>query len=346
MDKLLTVVVPAYNAEAYLRDNLSSLCIEGALEDTEVLVINDGSTDATHDIATEYAERFPDTVRVIDKENAGHGSGINRGIEEARGQYFKVVDADDWVEKEPYLKLLRATREQATDIVASGFYWAYDDGSGHKDSFRRKAEFKEPFRGVEYGRAYDFDDIAHKLYIKMHSMTIRTSILKGTLRQGRRIDEHCYYVDAEYILYPIPSVQTVSFIEDFVYMYRIGRQGQSVSPDKMRQNAENYDRVLATLLSFHEACQSGSIACSQQKLRYIDQVTARIVAGKIKILLSMPRSREAKSRLKSFDQGLRRDYPAIYDANQNRAVELLRKSRYGLYGVAAEMLKLKCGRTV
>ena len=175
----------------------------------------------------------------------------------------------------------------------------------------------------------------------MHSMTIRTELLKDMLRQGRRIDEHCYYVDAEYILYPIPGVQTVSFIEDFVYMYRIGRQGQSVSPDKMRQNAENYDRVLASLLSFHEACRSGSIACSQQKLRYIEQVTARIVAGKIKILLSMPRSRETRSRLVAFDQSLHKDYPAIYAANQNRAVELLRKSRYGLYGVAAEMLKHK-----
>ena len=341
----VTVIIPVHNAEKTLERCLDSLFAQ-TMKSFQIVAVNGGSTDQSGAILERYRKQWPDRMIVHHEAGLGASAARKNGIAFAAAPYVGFVDADDWVEKEPYLKLLRALREQATDIVASGFYWAYDDGSGRKDSFRRKAEFKEPFKGVEYGRAYDFDDIANRLYIKMHSMTIRTELLKDMLTQGRRIDEHCYYVDAEYILYPIPGVQTVSFIEDFVYMYRIGRQGQSVSPDKMRQNAENYDRVLASLLSFHETCQGGRIVCSQQKLRYIEQVTARIVAGKIKILLSMPRSKETKSRLKSFDQGLRRDYPAIYAANQNRAVELLRKSQYGLYGVAAEMVRLKGGRAV
>lgn len=346
MGKLLTIVVPAYNAESYLRDNLESLCIEEAIKDTEVIIINDGSTDRTHEIGMEFFRRFPDTVRVIDKKNGGHGSGINRGIEEASGRYFKVVDADDWVERDAYIWLLQALRAQDTDIVASGFYWVIDNRSGCKENFKRKAEFQEPFKGVQYEKKYDFDDIAEKLYIKMHSLTIRTAILKEMLKEGLRIDENCYYVDAEYILYPIPYVKTISFIKNYVYMYRIGRIGQSVSPERMRKNEANYDKVLESLLRFYDACRTGNIDCSDEKLRYIEHIVARIVAGKIKILLSYPRSKEIKSKLKTFDRELCSKYPAVYTANLNNAVKLLRMSRYELYQVATAILQLRNGRTV
>ena len=340
-EKLLTVTVPAYNAEAYLDTCLTSLCQEEVLGELEVLVIDDGSTDGTGAVAERYAARYPETVRVIHKENGGHGSGINRGAEEARGKYFKVVDADDWVEREAFLHLIEFLRETEADIAASGFLWAYDDGSGNPESFRKKAEFKEPFPGVRYRETYRFDDIADRLYVKMHAMTIKTELLrKAVLEAGLRLDEHCYYVDAEYILYPIPYVETISFLPDFVYMYRIGRQGQSVSPERMQKNESNYDRVLQSLISFRDTCKSNGTVCLE-KLHYMDRVIARIVAGKIKILLSYPKSCEAKARLKAFDKELSMKYPAIYAANQNKAVEALRKSRYALYPVAVEMLRRK-----
>lgn len=93
MGKILTVVVPTYNAEKYLRDNLESFKIPELMEDLEILIVNDGSTDHSLEIAEEYVRQYPDTYRVITKENGGHGSGINCGIANARGTYFKVVDA-------------------------------------------------------------------------------------------------------------------------------------------------------------------------------------------------------------------------------------------------------------
>lgn len=341
-EKLLTVTVPAYNAEAYLETCLSSLCQDEVLGDLEVLVIDDGSTDRTGAIADAYAERYPETVRAIHKENGGHGSGINRGAEEASGKYFKVVDADDWVDREAFLHLVEFLRESDADLVASGFLWAFDNGTENPESFPKKAEFKEPFSGVQYKQLYRFDDIAEKLYIKMHAMTIRTKLLRrAVLQDGLRLDEHCYYVDAEYILYPIPYVETVSFLPDFVYMYRIGRQGQSVSLEKMQKNEENYDRVLLSLLDFWKVCKSGRTACNGQKLNYIERIIARTVSGKIKIMLSYPKSRKAKEKLKKFDYELSEKYPSIYAANQNKAVSLLRKSKYVLYPAAVEMLKHK-----
>ena len=256
METLLTVVIPAYNAEKYIKYTLDSLCDEctnkrlvlekpeisdmekGETEPDaryqkngqsclEVLVVDDGSTDHTGKIADQYAKIYPDTVRVIHKENGGHGSGINCGIREARGRYLKVVDADDWVEPQAFSNLLDALAHTSDDAVVSGFYWRFDNGSGEESSFPSKAEMKEPFKGVKYGKSYVLDGIADQVYMKMHGITWRTEILR---QMPLSIDEHCYYVDAEYILYPIPWVRTVSFLPDFVYQYRIGRVGQSVSP--------------------------------------------------------------------------------------------------------------------
>ena len=95
--KVLTVLVPTYNVEKYLRRCLDSLLLPEVLEEIEVLVVNDGSKDGSADIARAYEKKYPQTVVFVDKENGGHGSTINVGIEKAQGTYFKVLDSDDWV---------------------------------------------------------------------------------------------------------------------------------------------------------------------------------------------------------------------------------------------------------
>ena len=85
-EKVLTVVVPTYNAEKYLRDNLESFLIKPIMDELEILIINDGSTDGSLDIAMEYVRQYPATFCVISKENGGHGSGINCGIKHAHGK--------------------------------------------------------------------------------------------------------------------------------------------------------------------------------------------------------------------------------------------------------------------
>ena len=337
MEKILTIVVPTYNAEKYLRDNLASFCIPRLLPYLEVLVINDGSTDRSSDIAEEYVKRYPYTYKLITKENGGHGSGINTGILNATGKYFKIVDADDWVEEEPFVRLVETLRKSDSDIVASGFYWVYDEGQADKAEFARKPEMKVPFLGVDYQKKYVFDEIADQLYIKMHHMTIKTAILK---EHKIEIDEHCYYVDTEYITYPIPYVNTIEFVDGFVYMYRLGRQGQSVSMEKMQSNEKNYDREMESLLAFYAnlECQS---SCSQKKRQYIARVIARVAAGKIKIMLSFPPTSSKKASLIEFDNYLKLSYPAIYYNNVNSSLRLLRYSHYLLYTAASILVRRK-----
>ena len=91
MEKILTITVPSYNVETFLNQTLNSFVDDEILGDIEVLIVDDGSKDHTAEIGKEYEEKYPQSFRVISKENGGHGSTINRGITEAKGRYFKAV---------------------------------------------------------------------------------------------------------------------------------------------------------------------------------------------------------------------------------------------------------------
>ena len=321
MEKLLTVTVPTYNVEKYLRGCLDSLCIENTKGKMEVLIINDGSTDGSVDIAKEYVKNYPEVFRLINKENGGHGSTINRGIQEAEGKYFKVVDSDDWVDGESLDMLLKYLGSHDSDVVYTNFYHI-DDKSGKKT-----VEFASPFPEVEYGKEYHFSEIKRDLFLKMHGYTIRTDLLKKI----PKIDEHCFYVDMEYVLFPIPQVETITFLDLFVYQYRVGLPGQSMNIRKMKRNADDYDRVLKRLLAFYEKQASN---LQPEKLKHMEHVLGRMVASRIKIYLSQPYSRENRKAIKAFEDSIKKNYPAVYHAVRNKAVLLLRYSHYRLYMVA------------
>ena len=365
-DKLLTVVVPSYNASKYLDFNLQSFLRPSVPERLEIIVVDDGSTDDTARIADAYHEKYPETIKVIHKENGGHGSGINAGLRAAMGKYFKVVDADDWVDHEALERLLdyiasfdatdanadtdvdtaqvqadtkARARDKAVlvpDIIYNNYYWRLTDEAKSPDEYERKAEFAEPFSGVEYRKVCDFESIADQCYVKMHNMTIRTDILR---EHHIHIDEHCFYVDMEYILYPMPYVETIAFLPEFLYQYQIGRQGQSMDPTKMQRNAAQYDHVLASIYAFYDA-RCRDIKQPNRK-KYIDRLISRFYASRIKILLSMPDAAARRHELVMMEQTLKRDYRDIYDANLNPAIRILRKSGYLSYGMAVKMMKKK-----
>ncbi|MDD6520044.1 MAG: glycosyltransferase [Oribacterium sp.] len=363
-DKLLSVVVPSYNASKYLDFNLQSFLRPSVPEKLEVIVVDDGSTDDTARIADAYHEKYPETIKVIHKENGGHGSGINAGLRAATGKYFKVVDADDWVDHEALERLLdyiasfdavaanadtdidaaqvqadvkARARDKAVscpDVIYNNYYWRLTDEAKSPDAYERKTEFTEPFSGVEYRKVYDFESIADRCYVKMHNMTIRTDILR---EHQIHIDERCYYVDMEYILYPVPYVETITFLPEFLYQYQIGRQGQSMDPAKMQRNATQYDHVLASIYAYYDAhCREIK---QPNRKKYIDRLISRFYASRIKILLSMPDAAKRKKEFKAMEEVLYRDYPDIYAANVNKPIRLLRGSKYVLYPLAVATMK-------
>ena len=125
--KLLSVAIPCYNSESYMRHCIESLLVGG--EDVEIIVVNDGSAkDNTAAIADEYAAKYPGIVKAVHQENGGHGSAVNAGIKNATGLYFKVVDSDDWVKESAYMEILDTLRKLAggdtvLDMLISNFVY-------------------------------------------------------------------------------------------------------------------------------------------------------------------------------------------------------------------------------
>lgn len=115
----VSIIVPVYNVEAYLRECLDSL-VSQTLKDIEIICVNDGSTDSSPDILREYAGKDSRIV-VIDKPNGGYGHTMNRGFERATGEYIGIVESDDFVAKSMYADLYSAARKYDCDIVKSDF---------------------------------------------------------------------------------------------------------------------------------------------------------------------------------------------------------------------------------
>ena len=107
--KLLSIAIPSYNSEEYMRHCVDSLLTGG--EEVEILIVDDGSKDSTPQIADEYQKKYPSIVKAIHQPNGGHGEAVNTGIKNATGFFYKVVDSDDWVDQESYEKILAFLRE-------------------------------------------------------------------------------------------------------------------------------------------------------------------------------------------------------------------------------------------
>ncbi|MCU5752847.1 glycosyltransferase family 2 protein [Lactococcus lactis] len=143
---------------------------ERIISDIEILIVSDGSKDNTVSVAQKWADKYPDSIRVIDKENGGHGSTINRGILEATGKYFKVVDGDDWVVTENFVKLVEFLKKSDVDLINNP-YFEHDEVTAEK---KLMMELKIPANHI-----MDHEEIIGEIKIPpMHTITYRTSILK------------------------------------------------------------------------------------------------------------------------------------------------------------------------
>ena len=144
--KLISFTVPCYNSQVYMKKCIDSLLTGG--RDVEIIIVNDGSKDGTLKLANEYKENYPDTVKVIDKENGGHGSGVNAGLKAAEGLYFKVVDSDDWLDTDALNELLgviklHLSEGRLPDLYVTNFiYDRVYDGTKHVSSYEKKIDRK------------------------------------------------------------------------------------------------------------------------------------------------------------------------------------------------------------
>lgn len=209
MNKILSISVAAYNVEKYLDKLFEMLSISDELNnDIEIIIVNDGSKDNTLKIAKEYKNRYPNSVVIVDKENGGYGSTINASIKIATGKYYKILDGDDWFDKdnlEDFIHFLKASNE---DLIISPYTCYYEE-----------INRTEIIDGHNEGEL-------DKKSIAMHEITIKTNLYKN---KGAMITENCFYTDTEYALSAMLISNSFIKYPNPVYCYRLGREGQSVS---------------------------------------------------------------------------------------------------------------------
>lgn len=209
-------------------------------EDVEIIVVNDGSSDGTSEVAKKYEEKYPGIVKAVDKENGGHGDAVNTGLAHATGVYFKVVDSDDWVDEEALLKILSAVKgfvdaDSKVDMLISNYVYE-KVGMTHKKviHYRNVLPQNQVFRWDDIG-SFHLDQ-----YILMHSVIYRTKLL---VECGLELPKHTFYVDNIYVYKPLPSVRTLYYMDVDFYRYFIGRDDQSVNERVMISRIDQQIRV-------------------------------------------------------------------------------------------------------
>lgn len=247
MNKLLSICIPSYNMERYLSRNLDSFLDATTVEHLELIVVNDGSTDNTLSIAKDYQNRYPGTVVVVDKKNGHYGSCVNAALKIASGKYFRIVDADDWVDKKALRILLSTLSDIDTDAVYTRYSNFYE-----KDG---RVEVNEDPAEMIWHASTDLNNIKFDKYVHMHQITYRTKFLKDI---GYVQTEGVCYTDTEYVYKPLIQAKTIYCIDESLYQYYIGRNDQSMSPTVLMKNFSHLHKVLQSILQYKKPSLTNS----------------------------------------------------------------------------------------
>lgn len=341
--KTISFAVPCFNSADYMEKCVESLLPCG--EDIEIILVNDGSTkDNTAEIADKLAEKYPNIVKTIHKENGGHGSAVNAGLDAAEGLYFKVVDSDDWLDNDAMNTIMKYLREQkkafsesekkATDLVISNYVYekVYE---GTHTTMRYTNVFP-------VNTEFTWSDIGHfhsSQYLLMHSVFYRTALLK---KINLRLPEHCFYVDNIFVYVPLPYVKSIIYFDVDTYRYFIGREDQSVNEKVMLSRIDQQIRVTKIMI---DSIKLDSI--ENKKLRQYMKNYLSMMMCICSIFLRMePTEENNKKRqdiwqyLKEKDEDLYRNLKrTLLNMGSNLPTELGRKVSLSAYHLAQKIFK-------
>ena len=335
MNKILSIIVPTYNAEKFLDRGLSSFLVckendgetaqknfaaakEGRFEEIdadmnildklEVIVVNDGTPDNSVAVAQKFVDWYPQTFQIVSKENGGHGSAINTGVEHVTGKYFKVVDADDWVDTAALKNTIQFLERNETDAIIQSFRY-YDIS---KDEYR-PADVKVP----DFDKVYNlkavvdmWDDVYDGL--SFHGVIYSTDFYK---KLDYKLVEHVFYEDQEYATVPFSFARTIRFIQEELYIYRVGDVNQSVSAASQVKRLPDLEKVIFKVLEAEKKFKDMPEGGKEHFIRK----TSGIVTSYYQIALIKNTDRaKGRSIVEAFNTRLAQQSALMYDAVQRK----------------------------
>ena len=299
----------------------------------DILIVNDGSKDGTLQLATKLQNEYPGIVRVWDKENGGHGSTINIGIEHSYGKYLKVVDGDDWLDTVAFEKFLKILCMTEADMIATDYYYFYE-----KDARTEIANTSL----LPYDVTIRIENIKNDFTFKMPSYAIKTSLLRD---QPYRLDEQCYYVDTELDALVLLSVQTILYVDIKLYVYRRQQETQSVSIQGWMNHYADHTRVGKTLVKWYQLV-SNNHNFSNTRITFLGKNVIEFIKFHYRCGFGFC-AKEQKmfvKNLKAFDSWLKScGYDIYLLTNKDPVIHCCRIFNFStiMYAVIAIIIKLK-----
>lgn len=333
--KVLTIAIPVYNTEKYIKRCMDSVLIDEILDDIEVVAVNDGGKDNSINILNDFKAKYPDSVVVVDKENGGHGSAINAALAVATGKYFRVLDSDDWVNSPDFVKLVKALRTEDADLVVTNY---------RKEHIFNGLSEEFNWKELEEDTLYRFNEMDLKLlgvdYFVMANSTYKLEVLK---KSGLRLTEKTFYVDMQYNIMPIICLDTVKFMKLDIYRYFIGRADQSMNLSTFVRNRAHHEKVAKFILEYYME-HLEQFTPNQEK--YIKQIIYYMLTTHYYIycVYAENGSKELQGEIVSFDNYLRELSPALYEMMEQ--VGQIRYARQTKFKAVKKRLPKKFARFV
>lgn len=241
-NKLLTIVIPTYNIEKYIEKCLASFLNKKIINYLDIIVVNDGSKDNSLLKASNIAKKYPKSITIVDKENAGHGSTINVGVNKSTGKYFMVVDGDDWIDSNALENIIGLLKEEKYDaiFVNSIIEMQYKNTT-------RKRNLKAIFKNtgdVDLNSAMPSIDNQ----VGLANIIYKTSILKDI---NLKLLEKTFYVDVEYMLYPLRKINSAFYCDEYIYHYLVGRPEQSINISTALKHLNDRKKVIKAVVNYY-----------------------------------------------------------------------------------------------
>ena len=303
--KVLSVIVPSYNMEDYLPKCLGSLVVDDSdlLQKLEVIVVNDGSTDRTSEIAHGFETRFPDVFRVVDKGNGNYGSCINAALPLVSGCYVKVLDADDYVDTIAFETLLRCleseveTEPNSADLIVTD----YESVDPHGSVIDRSRYL------MPTGPGRTLNDVkAESPRFSIHSIVYKTALLT---EMGYRQTEGVSYSDTEWITDPMVMVGRVTYVPIAVNKYLVGRAGQTMEDSTF---AARFQQVVQITEGLVKRFLRASGRCVPTSLAYYQARVEQMVLMVYQAWMFGVNGYRIRCNLHALDCAVR-ETPAIFD---------------------------------
>ena len=307
--KILSIIIPTYNMSMYIRSCIESLLID-KMEDLDIIVVNDGSTDDSSAIAHEYAGRFPDSIRVLDKDNGNYGSCINVGLEIAKGKYVKILDADDTFDINVFAFYVQKLREIDVDLVLNDCCIVSSAGKVLK-----KVKFDKLIDGEDSLIENSLCNFPYRS-IMMHNVAYRTQLIKEC---DYHQTEGISYTDDEWIFLPMIHVEKLLYFAHPLYHYLVGRSGQTVDDINIERNIHHIAKIVKRMAN--EYSSSLPLLSSFAKKYLEERLISKSYFLYDRHIWDM--NYTTTFDLQTFDKELKEESPIVYDLLGTQSIKII-----------------------